>query len=52
MDFVVPPDNRKESEINNLTLLKNWKNYGTVRWQWYQEKLVRSVQLAKDWYWD
>ena len=33
----------KNKKISTLILLENWKNYGTWKWRWYQEELVRLV---------
>ena len=44
VDFAVPADHRiklnVKREIRTSTLLENWKNYGTWRWQLYQLWLV------------
>ena len=39
-----------EKRISTSTLLGNWKDYGTCRWQLYQSWMVFLIQSPKD-YW-
>ena len=53
VDFAVPADNRmklKESEKKDkyLDLAREFKNYGTWKWQLYQSWLVLLVQSPKN----
>ena len=55
VDFAGPANHRVklkerwEEGWGASTLLGNWKNYGTWRWQLYQSWLVLLVQSPKDW---